>query len=304
MTGTFHTNVPLTNVSIAFTNKGLHIVDKVFPVTPVKRDSDKYLVYDSDFRTPDDEKADGARSRRISFTASSASYHCEDYGLEDVVTPRQKRNTDAPLNLEKDTTENLTEKLYDAKEVRGALLAFTNTSWTNNTTLAAGWNDYTADVADPLTAIDTGVIAIQKAVARVPNKIVIGRDVVTHLKNNYMILERIKYTERGVVTGNLIAAMCEVDEVIVGNHINDTTNEVTTASGGFTWGDDMLIAFINPNSGLKQVSATKQFTTTGRKVTKWHEPPDVDVIDVTDNYDLVQPATGAGYLIKDTDASG
>lgn len=301
----FHTNIPLTNMSIAFSNRGLYIVDKVFPVTKVKQDSNKYLIYDSDFRVADDKKADGARSRRITYDATSATYFCDDYGLEDVITERQKRNTDAPMNLEKDTTENLTDKLYDAKEVRAAELAFTKTSWTNNTTLTAGWNDYTADVADPLSAIDTGVLTIQKAVAKVPNKAVIGRDVVTHLKNNYRVLDRIKYTQRGVVTAELIAAMCELDEIIVGNHVTDSTNEATTASGGFTWGDDMLIAYINPSPGMKQVTATKQFTTTGRRVRKWmDEEGPSEVIEVTDNYDFAQPATGAGYLIKDTDASG
>lgn len=305
MNSIFHTNKPLTNISISFSNAGLHIVDKLFPIVKVTRDSDKYAVYDSDFRVGEDAKADGVRANRISFGATSATYHCDDYGFEDVVTPRQIRNTDAPINIERDTVENLTEKIMDAKEVRAAALLFTTASWTNNTTLTAGYNDWTADVADPLTAVDTGAIAVMKGVAREPNKIAMGRDSLSHLKNNYKIGERIKYSERAIITPGLLAALFDVDEVMVGKHINDTTNEVTTASNGFTWSDDIFIGYINPSPGLKKVSATYQFTTTRLRVRKWwDEGPAVNTYEVTDNYDLVIPATGAGYLIKDTDASG
>lgn len=302
----FHTNKVLTNISIDFANEANHIADKVFPRVMVKRDADKYAVYDSHFRVADDQKADGARASRVTFSATTTTYNADDYALEDVITPRQLRNTDAPINLEKDSTEFLTRQIMDNKEVRAAALLFTSASWTNNATLSATYNDYTADVADPLTAFDTGAVTVMKAIARMPNKAVIGRDTLSHLKNNYKVIERIKYTQRASVTPDLLAAMFEVGEVMVGTHVNDTTNEATTSSGGFTWGDNIWLGYIETSPGLKKPSATYQFSTTGLRVRKWNDQAveGSTVIEAMDNYDLVIPATGAGYLIVDTDASG
>jgi hypothetical protein len=306
MVGTFHTNKPLTNISVAWSNQqSMLLVDKLFPRVNVVREADKYLVYDSNFRVTEDARADGAPSNQISFGATSATFQVEEYALHDVVTDRQRGNVDAPLDLERSTTENLTEMVMLGKESRAVDLMFTTTSWTNNTTLTATWNDNTADVADPLTAIDTAAIAVIKGCARMPNKVVMGRDVLTYLKNNYKIIERIKYAERALVTADLIAAMCDVPEVLIGTSLLDTTNEVTATSAGFAWTDDFWMGYIAPSPGLKTPSATYQFSTHGLQVKKWRdEDVNGDKIEVSDAYQLAIPATGAGYLIKDCNASG
>lgn len=306
MVGTFHTNKPLTNISVAWSNQqSMLLVDKLFPRVNVVREADKYLVYDSNFRIAEDTRADGTPSNQISFGASSSTFQVEEYALHDVVTDRQLGNTEAPMDLERSTTENLTEQIMLAKESRAVNLLFTTASWTNNTTLTATWNDATADVADPLTAIDTGAIAVIKGCARMPNKVVMGRDVLTYLKTNYQIRERIKYSERAIITADIIAAMCDVPEVLVGTSLLDTTNEVTSASAGFAWTDDLWIGYIAPVPGLKTPSATYQFSTHGLRVKKWRdENIEGDKVEVSDAYQLAIPATGAGYLIKDCNASG
>lgn len=302
-----HTNIPLTKLSVAYDNQGLHIAAKIAPRIKVARDIDSYYVYDSHFRVADDQRAPGTPSNRVTFDASLATYHCDDYALHDVITPRQLRNTDKPIKLQRDSMEFLTGQIKDNQEVRCAALLFTTSSWTNSATLAAGWNDYTSDVADPVAAVETGAIAVMKGGANVPNVGVMGRDVLTHLKNNYRISERMKYTQRDIVTPDIVAAMFEINKLYVGAHLNDTTNEGQTASPGFTWGDDLWLGYIDPNPGLKTRTAFAMVSSGGgRKVKIWKKPEleDSEVVEVSDNYQFIQPLTGAGYLIKDTDASG
>ncbi len=305
MNKTVHVNVPLTNLSIGYDNEGLHIAEKIVGKRiNVTRDSDLYVVYDSNFRRPDDFRASGTEAKRASFDATTATYNCQDYALKDVITPRQMRNTDKPIMLEADTTKNLTMKVLDNMEVRLAEILFTTASWTNNTSLAATWADATADVADPISAIDTAAINVIKGSGMTPNLCVIGRDVLTHCKINGALRDRMKYTSRDVLTPDILAALFEVPQLIVGQHLDDTTNEATAASVGFTWEDNVWIGYRDPNPGLRSRTAIAMVSVGGRKVKTWNEESleDSKVIEVSDNYQFIQPLTSAGYLIKDTNA--
>lgn len=307
MNRTVHTNVPLTNLSIGYDNEGLHIAQQIVGKRiMVKRDSDKYVIYDSNFRRPDDWRAPGTKSKRMSLDATTSTYNCEDYALHDVIAPRQLRNTDKPINLERDTMQELTVKILDNMEIRLAEIMFTTASWTNNATLSATWADATADAADPTTAVDTAAIAVIKGCGNVPNLGVIGRDVLSHLKVNGPISSKLKYTQRDIVTPDIVAAMFEISRLLVGQHLDDTTNEATTASVDFTWGDDVFLGYVAPAPGLKTPTALAMVSTGGRRVRNWTEEDleDSKVIEVQDNYDFIQPLTSAGYIIKDTDASG
>ena len=61
--GDLHLNAPLTNLSVLFSNEVTNTVhDKVFPVVPVQKRSDKFFTYDSGdwFRTEARARAPGA----------------------------------------------------------------------------------------------------------------------------------------------------------------------------------------------------------------------------------------------------
>jgi hypothetical protein len=66
-----------------------------------------------------------------------------------------------------------------------------------------------------------------------PNKMVVTDNVHNGLMNNAVILDRIKYTQRGVVTEDLLAALFGVEQYIVAGAVFNSAQEGTTANMGY-----------------------------------------------------------------------
>jgi hypothetical protein len=52
---------------------------------------------------------------------------------------------------------------------------------------------------------------------------VLGADAITSLKNHPDIIDRIKYTQRGVVTEDLLASLFDVDKILVSYATQETS---------------------------------------------------------------------------------
>jgi hypothetical protein len=306
MIGTTHTNKILTNISIDYSNAGNWLADKVCPPVKVERASDSFRSFDTTFRTAPDELANGAPANTLTRTVATATYYAPEYGNRAVITDRDQINSDNPSEDEQAETLGITENILNNKERRLIDLLFTTTTFSNGTTLAATWNDNTSDVADPVTAVDTGVLSVMKNSGRVPNVAIMGRSTLSHLKNNYKVMDRIKYAQGGVVTADLAAAMFEIDKLYIGNHVQDISNDAGAATGTFSWGDNMFIGFVAPNASRLTPSALAQFSPTGGLKVKRYRNEELrgNVIEVNDSYVFKALATGAGYFINDTNADG
>ena len=135
-----------------------------------------------------------------------------------------------------------------------------------------------------------------------------------NLKLDATILDKIKYTERGVVTADLIASMIGM-RVIIGKAVI-STDEETVAGTEFTaqdlWAYNYttttalagmaFMAFVPPAPALKTPSAGYTFRWKDRVTKRWREE-DIhsDVIEVSENYvvKLVGSAT-CGLSFWDT----
>jgi len=88
-----HVDKPLSNISIKYRNENFIAMD-VFPEVQVKKDSDKYFIYDRDFRLPETARANRAESRQHSFQLSTSSYVLEEHSLHDYISDRDAENYD------------------------------------------------------------------------------------------------------------------------------------------------------------------------------------------------------------------
>lgn len=79
--GDVHVNAPLTNISIAYMQKAeMFIADKVFPMVPVQKQSDRYFVYPKGawFRSEAKERAPGTESAGSGFEIDNTpTYYCK-----------------------------------------------------------------------------------------------------------------------------------------------------------------------------------------------------------------------------------
>lgn len=294
-----HVNGPLTNVSVRY-NWNLGIADRVFPEVPVSKESDVYFVYDGDnVRLDDTIRANRAEANIVGFDVSTTSYQLEEHALKELVSDRDRGNADAPLNLDVDAAMHLTEKILIRREVDTATLCFTTTTWGNNATVAsaAAWDTSTSNpIADVLTAttiiLRTGFVA--------PNRAVMGWEAMRQLKANSTTTDRIKYTERAIITDEIMASMFDLDQLLVGRGARNLNTEGVAASTGFIWGKDMLVYYTPARPALREPAAGYLLTIGGRfKTKKWREEArSGDWVEVSTMFLPRAVATSAAYLLK------
>jgi len=294
-----HIDAILSNVSVKYAN-GEAIADIVFPRVKVAKESDKFFTYTRNFRIPRTYRAIGSESEGIDWEISTDSYFCEEYALHDDVFDRLRKNADAPLNLDVDTTEVLTDALIRDREKRVADIAFSDSYVTSGTTLSGAdqWSDYAG--SDPLGDLETAMLSVQGACGKLPNLIVLGAQVMSSLRNHPDLLERIKYTQKGIVTEDLLASLLPGGpRVVVGNLMYDSSQEGGSESLGYIWGKKALVAYSEASPGIKKISLGYQFYHQDREVAKWRENKiRADRIEVSEVGDEKLVSADCGYLIQ------
>ena len=299
--GTVHVDTFLTGVSNAFKNKE-HVATDVFPAVSVVKETGMIPVYGSEnLRLEQTLRDNGSPSRRANWSVSNTSYILSEHALSDSVTDRDRDNYDPPIQAEIDTTEHLTDRILLRREYNCAAVVMTTTTWSTNESLntATSWTDVTT-TADPCENAFSAASSILLRSAQRPNQCVMGYGGYDLLRTHRAILDRIKYTQLGQVTPGLIAALFDVDRLIVGTAIRDAGVEGASSSNTAIWdGTKALFMWVPDSPGLKTPSAgyTLQKGAQPFRTRKWRdEAVEGDIIEASTMFQFKAVATAAGYL--------
>jgi hypothetical protein len=158
----------------------------------------------------------------------------------------------------------------------------------------------------------TALRAVHGSLFMEPNTAIIPYEVMSILEDHPDFIERIKYSQAGIITADIIASVVGIQNVIVpGVGFDSSGNPGATPTLNYLWGKDVVFAWVPPRAGLKipafgyefvwrypggQSQVTERWRSNERKS---------DIIRVSRRYDLKFVAvdgsgdTLAGYLIKD-----
>lgn len=297
-----HIDVPLTNISVAYT-PGDYIGLDIFPNVPVVHISDKYFTYTkSDWlRNEVGVRAPGTRASRGDYGLTTSNYFTVEQAVAKGVPDEIVANADNPLKPLEDGTRWVTEQLYQKLEVDVAGKAFANSTWTaGSATPSPLWS---AALSNPMTDVQTARDNVVSNIGRMPTVGVMGYQVFTQLINNAEVLERIKYgagpTMPAAVNVSALSALFGGLNLKVGLAIQDTALDQATASLSFIWGKHMLVAYVAPGPALLTPSAGYVFTFLNREISRFREDQNrQDVIEGRWNYSVAVIAADAGYLLK------
>ena len=268
-----HVDAILTNISVAYLqNQDNFIADKVFPVIPVDKKSDKFFTYTKNdwFRDEAQRRAGGTESAGGGYGLSTDSYSADVFAFHKDVDDQTLYNADAPLNPLREATEFVTRRLALRKEIQWNSDFFAGGIWGNDYDGVSGapstnevkqWSDYAA--SDPIDDIEDAKAGILSTTGMEANTLVLGYDVFRTLKNHPDIVDRIKYTSSQTVTADMLAAMFDVPRVIISKAVKATNNEGATAAYSFTSGKKALLCHVAPTPGLLTPSAGYSFSWTG-----------------------------------------
>jgi hypothetical protein len=125
-------------------------------------------------------------------------------------------------------------------------------------------------------------------VFREPNVALIPYAVMAELEDHPDFIERIKYSERAVLTADIIAMIVGIPNIIIPG-----TGIATDASlvPSYLWGKDVLLAWVPPRAGLRTPAFGYEFVWalggSVQQVDRWREAKRVsDLVRVRRRYDL------------------
>lgn len=294
----------LTNVAISYGNED-YIADKIFPEFSVKKQSGKHFVYDKGrFRINDTLRAAGSNSNEVTLNLTTGTaYFCDDHALRQFVPDEDVGNAITPTSPFIDATENVTDMMLVSKEKALADYMANTGNLTQNTTLSGTdqWSDFSN--SDPFTDIETAKSTVHASIFKKPNVLILGKQVYDKLKHHPDLLDRVKYSQKGIITIDLLKGLFDVDYVLIGAAGYNSAAEGQTDSMGYIWGKHAWIAYISPKIAKKMVSFGLTYTWKKKKVERMRGTNEEDrkgtYVRVGDAYYDQQAVTVlAAYLIK------
>lgn len=269
-----HVDRALTNISVSFLqDASAFIADKVFPVVPVKRQSDIFYIYNKEDFMRDEAQVRGAATESAGGdygVEASEPYYCRKHAFHKDVTPEERTNYDEPLDADKDATDFVSQKMLIRREMQWATNYFKTGVW--GTEIAGVESapvegqsavQWSAVTSNPIKDITDAGVAMAGATGYKPNTLVLSPYAFNALKNHEDILDRIKYTQKGIVTADLLAQLFEVDRVLVAWSVVNSAAKGADASVNFIMGKHALLCYSNPTPALRKPSAGYIFAWTG-----------------------------------------
>ena len=271
--GDLHIDQFLTNLSVGWAqDPSKFIAGNVFPIVPVQKQSDKYAIWDKGFFYRDEvaPRPLGGRPNTVGAKVGAGTYLCEEEGLEYAIDDRTRANADAPLDPDRTGANLLTTQEMIHRDREWCAGYFKKETWGTDMKGAAsspGAGEFLQldqTGAEPVDFIDEIRDEVAGGTGYEPNVLVLGRDVFRKLKNNPELKDRIKYTQRGVLTAELLAQLFEVDKVLVpGGVVNSAKEGAEDDIDFIVPRKDALLVYAAKEPSIEQPSGGYGFAWTG-----------------------------------------
>lgn len=283
MDGQIYIPQALTNMSQQYRNPDdAFIQDTLAPVLMVERKTGKYAYYTkSNLRIPTNDKRTGKqKTPETDMNVEWKSYdtlqeHALKEGLEKDVLEQYLN----PLDPMMDATRNIMDKMQLRREYDLATTLSNTSVVTQYSSPSVQWNASTG-AGSPIIDISTAVSTMLINGLRTPNTIAMGWQVWLQLANHPDFIDRVKYSQLGMLTTELFADIIsrasgiQITKVVIGKAVYDSSAEQVppagTTSNGFIWGKHLWLAYVTPNPSLREVNGMYTFVLrNGRYVDGW-----------------------------------
>jgi len=246
-----HIDQPLSEILINYRPAG-SIVDKVFPIVPVGKQSNVYYQFTQAdlWRIPDTTRSQLTAAKMVDFNVSSDTYYAKNYALATGVSIEDAVNADEVLRLRETKALFIADLLTLDWENRVAALVTNSSNVGTVTTVASGaWGAF--ETAGPLVDIDVAIRSVRGATGYTPNRMVMGWDAWNAMKYNKFIRQMLFPAAGGAAGAGIpntqqVANLFNFDEVLVGGTMRNTAAEGLSISLADIWGPHCLVYYAPP----------------------------------------------------------
>lgn len=295
-----------TKYAMGYKTEG-YIGEKLFPRMSVdpQLDEAKIPIFGQEhLRLYEDSRAPGSEIKTYRpDDLTFVSYKLEEHSLAFTYDVEEVIAAKALFDMKRMYTNKGLMAQDLAVEAAISDAAQTAATYGANTAALTGNNCWSSDVSahadsTPYIDIETGIAAIYAACGKKPNVMILGESSFNALRNHPHSIEKIKYSQKAVVTEDLIS-----------DFISTKTNKIDVYVGaaqylaGTTWtalwSDNVVLAYVPPNMSLEQSYYTPSFA----KLLMRSDMPQVLSYTVGDSGLVKGIATRAKYQPKITMAT-
>jgi hypothetical protein len=239
----------LSELAAGYSNAA-YVAEQLFPEIEVEKEGFKVPKFSKEsFTIRNTIRNINADSNRINTdTPTTVDIVLDEHDLEAPYDYREEN--EANFELEKRNTFVVTEGVMLKVEKQAADMALNPANYaTSNQITLSGTSTFDDPDSDPIAVIEQGKEAIRSKIARRPNVMVIGAALYAELKEHPKLLEKIKYTEKGIVTATHMQEIFGIEKVVIG--------EAVYAESGVTkdvWGANIVLAYCPKNRSMYEPS--------------------------------------------------
>ena len=292
----------LTGIAQGYGFPGM-VGTKLFPVKKASKEKVRIPQFGKEaFTLYSTLKAPRAKVQRMEWAASYLTASLERHMLEVAIDEEEYAEFGDRNLLRINRTKTLLNSIALKVEYKIAQEVLNVSKYpAENTKTLAGtsqWNDY--DNSNPIDDIEDAKEAVRQSAGIRPNVMVVSAAAYKKLKEHPKILEKIKYSQKGIATPALIAEIFDLQEVYIGEAVYVDKN------GNFVdvWGKDVVLGIVPDAVRQSEDYSMPAFGYTVRKMDKptvytYAEPGTTsEVIQVEDYISAWMTGPYAGYLIK------
>lgn len=224
-----------------------HVGAALFPEVPVRTTGGKIIEFDrTDFRLVNTLRAPGTATKRVVFGHEGKDFALENHALDAPVPREHQRDANVMpgIDLARGAVTGVQNIQSLILEKQRADRARDTAAYDSNHKLALSgtdrWSDY--DNSDPVADVDEAKEAVRAEIGLYPNTMQIPAKAFLKLKEHPKIVDKIKFSQTGVVTVDLLKAVFDVREVVIGQAIYLDDDDVMQD----VWGTDVVLAYVPP----------------------------------------------------------
>lgn len=228
------------------------IAGLIMPIVNVQNQTDLYTVFSraDELRYDDDKRSPDTEANKVTREISSDSYRAENYALKTAVTIEDRANADPVFRQEliNDGARFVSSKLALGWERRVSGMVNSTSNVGSSAGVSSEWTAYAS--SDPLGDCETALDNVQDLTGKRPTSVVMGLGAWRAMKRNSTIRNIIKGTNNGggYPSAPEIAALLEVDRILVGGTYQNTAEEGLAESLERVWNDYEVTLYHVPSA--------------------------------------------------------
>lgn len=217
----------------------------LFPRVPVQVSGGQVLEFGKEsFKLANTLRAPGSVTKRVQFGYLGKPFALQNHAL-DAAVPREHLRDAAKvpgIDMASRAVKMVMSVMGLKLEYDQSVLARTAGNYDANHKIdlaAAKWSN---DANNPIANIDTAAEAIRSSTGMSPNVLLLSAKAFKAVKRNAFVVDRFKYTSKESITAEMLAALWDIEKVVVGKAVYASDAGVMSD----VWGNDAVLAYVPP----------------------------------------------------------